>query len=385
MDVPTGPARRGGTLSRARIAVSAIFFSLGAGTGIWAVFIPVIRARLGIDTGVLGLALLTMAAGAVAGMPTSGWILARVGSRLPTAVVAAVFPMAIATLLLAPSVPFLFAALFITGIAMGALDVAMNTQASEVEAARGVPTMSSFHAFYSVGGLAGSGAGAGAIALGWGSRFGGAMAAGFLLVLALAAMRHLWHGEPKARVGPAFVLPNRAALGLGVLAFLSFAAEGAVTDWSALYLATVKLSGAVFAAAGFAAFSVAMTVLRLIGDGIVARIGARIAVFAGGILIAAGIATAIVSPWPAVASLGFGIVGVGAANVVPVALSAGSRVPGMQPSLGMAAVLTLGYVGFLTAPPVLGFAARTYGLSFSLALVALMGIGIAAAARQIDR
>ncbi len=171
--------------------------------------------------------------------------------------------------LLSPSVPFLFASLLVAGLAMGALDVAMNTQASEVETARGVPTMSSFHAFFSLGGLAGAGAGAGAISLGWGNGLGGTMAAAALLVLGLVAVPHLWRGETKAPVGPRFALPNRAALGLGLLTFLSFAVEGAVTDWSAVYLTTVKLSGPVIAATGFAAFSVAMTAFRLLGDGII--------------------------------------------------------------------------------------------------------------------
>ncbi len=386
MEATTGPtANPGKALLRARIAIYAVFFSLGAGAGIWAVYIPIVQARLGIDPGILGLALLAMAAGAMTGMPTSGWILARFGSRSPTAVLAITYPATVAVPLASPSVPFLFVSLFITGLTMGALDVAMNTQASEVEAARGAPTMSSFHAFFSVGGLAGAGAGAATVALGWGNGLGGATAAALLLILALLAARHLWQGQQALLVRPAFVLPSRAALGLGVLAFLSFAVEGAITDWSALYLTTVKFSGPVMAASGFAAFSVTMTGLRLVGDGIIARVGPVVAVFAGGILVAFGIAAAVLSPWPLAAAIGFGVVGAGSANVVPAALSAGSRIRGMQPSLGMAAVLTLGYVGFLVSPPILGFTARTFGLSTSLALVGLMGIAIAAAARQVGR
>ena len=209
----------GNALFRARVAVSAIFLSLGAGAGIWAVYIPIVQSRLHLDPGILGLALFTMAIGAMAGMPASGWALARYGSRLPTAVVALLFPATVAAPLLSPSIPFLFASLLVAGLAMGALDVAMNTQASEVETARGVPTMSSFHAFFSLGGLAGAGAGAGAILLGWGNGLGGTMAAAALLVLGLVAVPDLWRGETKAPAGPRFALPNRAALGLGLLPF----------------------------------------------------------------------------------------------------------------------------------------------------------------------
>jgi MFS family permease len=386
MDATTGPATRpASTLFRARLAVSAIFFSLGAGAGIWAVYIPIVQARLAIDPGILGLALLTMALGAMTGMPASGLIVGRFGSRLPTTILAVVYPVMVAVPLLSPSVPFLFASLFATGLTMGALDVAMNTQASEVETARGAPTMSSFHAFFSLGGLVGAGAGAAAVAFGWGNGLGGAAAAALLLVLGLAAVPHLRRGTTTAPVGPTFALPKRAALGLGLLTFLSFAVEGAILDWSALYLTTVKLSGPVMAATGFAAFSVAMTAFRLLGDTVIARVGPAAVVLIGGILVASGIAAAVVAPWPLAVALGFGIVGAGAANVVPVALSAGSRIPGMQPSLGVAAVLTFGYVGFLVSPPVLGFIAHAWGLSASLALVGLMGAGIAAAARQVGR
>jgi len=386
MDATTGPATRpGSALFRARLAISAIFLSLGAGAGIWAVYVPIVRARLAIDPGILGLALLTMAIGAMTGMPASGWALTRFGSRLPTAVLAVVYPATLAALLVSPTVLFLFASLFVAGLAMGALDVAMNTQASEVEAARGTPTMSSFHAFFSLGGLAGAGAGAGAVSLGWGNGLAGAAATALLLVLALAAVPHLWRGETKAPVGPRFAFPNRAALALGLLAFLSFGVEGAVIDWSALYLTTVKRSGPVMAATGFAAFSVTMTAFRLLGDTVIARVGPAAVVILGGILIASGIATAVVAPWPLAVALGFAVVGAGAANVVPVTLSAGSRIPGMPPSVGMAAVMTVGYVGFLVSPPTLGFIAHAWGLSASLALVGLMGVGIAAAAGRVRR
>jgi hypothetical protein len=377
-------AKRFNHIQRARFGVSMAFFLLGGGAGFWAVYVPIVQARLGIDPGVLGLGLLTLALGAVAGMPLSGRTLARLGSQRPTVFLTLAYPFAVAAPLLSTSIPFLFVALFAFGFAMGSLDVAMNTQASEVETARGVPTMSSFHAFFSLGGLAGAGAAAGAIAVGWGNTTGGVAAGLCLLVMGLAAAPNLWPAKLPSYRGPTFVLPSRAAIGLGALAFLSFAVEGAVTDWSALYLTTVKLSGPVLAAVGFAAFSVTMTMLRLTGDAVVARVGPMRTVFLGGILVVIGIATAVAAPWPVIAALGFGLVGAGAANVVPVALSAGSRLPDMGGSRGVAAVLTFGYVGYLLSPPLLGFAARTAGLTASLILVGIMGAGIAAVARRVS-
>lgn len=377
---PTAPPT---ALTRARVAVSIVFFILGASTGIWAVHIPIVQARLGIDPGILGLALLVLAVGAISGMLASGWILARHGSRPPTAILALLLPIAGAVPLVSGTTPFLFVSVLAFGLALGGLDVAMNTQASEVEAARGRPSMSAFHAFYSLGGLAGAAVGAGVIAAGWGDGTGGVGAAVCLLAAAVPAASNLWPSERPVDVGPGFTLPNRAALGLGAIVFLCFATEGAVVDWSALYLTRVKLSTATLAAAGFGAFSVAMTVVRLIGDGVVARVGEVPTVFLGGTLVALGIAVAVVAPWPLVAALGFGLVGVGAANIVPVVFSAASRIPGMPPSLGIAAVVTLAYTGFLVSPPILGFVASAWGLTASLVLVGLMGVAMAASAGQV--
>jgi hypothetical protein len=150
-----------------------------------------------------------------------------------------------------------------------------------------------------------------------------------------------------------------------------------VTDWSALYLTSVKGAAPAAAAAGFALFSLAMAACRLTGDAIVARLGGGTVLIGGGLLIALGLGVALASPWPLVGALGFGILGIGAANIVPVLFSRAARTPGVEPSLGVAAVATLGYSGFLATPPALGLVADAHGLSASLGIVLLMGIAIA--------
>jgi MFS family permease len=383
----TTPERFGaadaGALFRARFAVSAVFFILGCGTGLWAVHIPVVAARLQIPHSTVGLALFAMAAGAVGTMPLTGWALGRLGSRRPTALLAFAFAVLTPIPIAAPSLWFLFVSAFLFGASMGGLDVAMNVQASEVEKAREKPTMSSFHGFYSVGTLAGSALGGLIIAAGLGNGTGATIAAAALLLIAIWASMNLWNAGRPAPGGPRFVLPPVAILGLGFLAFLTFAAEGGVTDWSALYLSTVKQSSTALAASGVVVFSIAMVVCRLTGDAIVARFGGRNTVLGGGILIAIGMALAVASPWPLLAAIGFGIVGVGAANVVPVAISASSRVAGVPPGIGVAATTSMGYAGFLVIPPILGFVATAWGLSASLLLVALMGLVIAALSRSV--
>ena len=372
-------------LLRARIAVSCAFFILGCGTGIWAVHIPVVAGRLGIDHGIVGLALLTAAIGAVGTMPLTGMALGKLGSRMPTTVLAFAFALLTPIPILAPSVPLLFAALLFFGACMGGLDVAMNVQASEVEIARKRPTMSSFHGFYSVGLLAGSTFGGEVIGRGWGGGSGAIAGAIGLLAIAIWAARNLWPTDRPVEGGPRFALPPVAVLGLGAIVFLAFAAEGGVTDWSALYLSTVKGSDLGKAANGVQFFSVAMVVCRLTGDWMVARLGPTVTVAGGGGLIAAGMILAVASPWPLLSAIGFGIVGVGAANVVPVAISGASRTPGVAPGIGVAAVTNMGYAGFLIIPPVLGFVATGFGLSISLLLVAAMGVAIAALVGSVRR
>lgn len=387
MDITPGhrAATAAPSLVRARLAVSAAFFIAGCGLGLWAVHIPLVVERLGISAGTLGFALLTAAIGSVGTMPVTGIALARYGSRLPTAGLALAFAVLIPIPMLSPTVLFLFVSLFFFGAAMGGLDVAMNTQAAEVEAARGRPTMSSFHGFFSLGALAGAVLGGFIIGIGWGGGSGAVATAVALVALAIWAAMNLWPSERPVDGGPRFALPPAPLWGLGAITFLAFAGEGGVVDWSALFLSTVKLSSTAEAASGLAAFSVAMVIFRLTGDWLVARLGNVVTVVGGGLLMALGIVVAVVAPWPLVSAAGFAIVGVGAANLAPVAFSAATRVPGVPPGIGVAAVTTTGYGGFLIFPPILGFIAEAWGLSASLMLVAAMGLAVVAFAGTVRR
>lgn len=367
-------------LLRAQVAIYYAFLVCGIGTGVWATHIPVIQARLQIDPAILGMAIFTMAFASLLTMPLTGMAIGRFGSRLPTAVMMIAFVCFLPLPLLAGTVPLFFAGVFLFGTTIGALDVSMNVQATEIEAARGKPTMSSFHGFYSLGALIGAGLGSLVISFGLGDGRGAALAAVFFLALAVVANFNLWPSARSSDAGPHFALPNRAAFALGLIAFLAFAIEGSVTDWSALFLSAVKHAEVARAGVGFAAFSIAMAAFRLAGDAVVARLGARTTALAGSAIAVAGQLIAILAPSPTVAAAGFALVGVGAANLVPVAFSAASRVPGMPANLGVAAVTSMGYMGFLSVPPILGFIGHAYGLTTTLVVVALMGVATAAVA-----
>ena len=371
------------SLARARVAVSATFFALGCAAGQWAVHIPVVAKRLEIEPAVLGWALFAMAIGAILAMPLTGWVLGRLGSQRPTAALGVAIAVASPWPTVSSSPAALFTSAVAFGAVTGALDVAMNVQASALEKARGRPTMSSLHAFYSVGVLIGSALGGVFIASGYGDGSGAIAASAALLVLAVWSAMNLWPDGPAAGAGPHFVLPPVAVLGTGAIVFLGFAAEGAVTDWSALYLSTAKKSETALASSGVVAFSLAMVCCRLIGDMAVARVGEFRMVLGGGVLIGVGMTLAVVASWPLLSAAGFGIVGLGAANVIPVAISAAARVPAVKPGIAVAAVTSMGYVGFLLFPPILGFVAAGFGLSVSLVIVALMGIAIASLAWSV--
>ncbi|MGD9739180.1 MAG: MFS transporter [Bauldia sp.] len=370
-----------GPIGAARLAIYLAFFNLGAGSGIWAVFIPVVGARLEIGEGVLGLALLTIALGAMAAMPVTGWAIARYGSHAISATAAVIMPLVWVLPIVAPSLGLLFVATLAMGVAAGVLDVSMNNEAARVEATSGRALMSGFHALYSVGGLAG--AGIGALLVSTGDAAGWLTAVTFAILAVAALLVRGWYLPAASRPlsSVRFTLPSRQLVGLGILAFLCFGLEGAVADWSALFLVQAKDASAALAAAGYASFSATMAVMRLVGDRLVTALGRRKAVFAGGLVIAAGCTLSLLAPWPLVSAVGFALIGIGAANVVPVVISSAARFP--PESGGVSAVSTIGYVGTLSWPPVIGGLSHLVGLPIALWLIAIAGLAITFGARLV--
>lgn len=366
-------------VARARIAISALFFLFGVNVGMWAAHIPVVQARLDINPATLGLALLASAIGLLLGQPTLGMLMARTGSRTPTMMFPTLAIAVMPAMILSPSVAFLFAALFATGVLWGGMNVSMNTQASVIETLRGRPTMSTFHAGASLGMLTGAVIGGFVIGAGWGNGEGAVAVAAVGIAAALSTIPYLVRDKPRAR-GPAFVLPNRAVIGLGFLAFLMFIVEGGMVDWSALFLAVDKGASPGWAAAGFALFTGAMALFRVVGNQIVIQLGRRRTVAIGGLLTVLGILVAVAAPWPLVSALGFALVGVGAANIVPILISTAAQTPGMAPSVAVGAVSTMMTLGFLIGPPFIGFVSNAFGLSVGVSLMGLVGIAVAASA-----
>ncbi|KQY17041.1 MULTISPECIES: MFS transporter [Massilia] len=372
------------SVNAARWSVSTIFLLNGAGIGVWAAHVPLVQARAGIDTGVLGFLLLTIAGGAISAMPLSGWMAGRWGTRAVVVGSGLLFALMSAVLMNVSGLLPLFLAAYVFGASNGVLDVAMNANASEVEAARGIPTMSSFHGFYSLGGLIGAALGGVLIGAGLGDGRGAMMVSCGIFAAVVSCGGRLLVVPPVPHASH-FALPRGPALFLGLLALLCFAIEGALVDWSALLLKERTQVDAATAALGYSAFSVTMAACRFAGDRLVLRFGPLRVMIVGGLGMFAGLMLAVVSTQFWLSALGLALIGLAAANVVPLIFAAAARMPGMSAGGGLATVATLGYAGLLMAPPLLGAIAAHTNIAVALGILSLSGIVIAANARIVKR
>jgi hypothetical protein len=362
-----------------RAATAGAFFVNGAMVGTWAAHIPVIQDRLGISKATVGVTLLCMALGALVAMPLAGQVLDRHASGRVTRTAALLYCPLLVLPHVAPGAVALAATLVVFGAANGAMDVSMNAHGVAVERDLGRPIMSSLHAGWSFGGFAAAGVAALAAALGVDARVEAAAVSALLWLASLSITARL--GAASAHSGgggTGFALPSRKVLLLGLLCLLVMITEGAMNDWSGIYLRHDLGAGAGAAATGFAGFSLGMALGRVGGDALNARLGAGRLLRGGTTLVtvALGGLLAIAQPVPAV--VGFTLVGLGVANAVPLLFSAAGRVPPAGPSL--AAVFTVGYTGFIVGPPLIGFVADAVGLPAALAglcgaaaLVTLLG------------
>jgi MFS family permease len=366
-----------------RAANSAIFFCNGLGIGAWAASLPLLQNRLQLSDGALSLGLLGFAAGAVLSMPITGVLAPRLGVARATRISALMFAVAMLGPGFAPNLPILIGAAFALGLSNGALDVSMNGLASGIETRWGSPIMSSFHAAFSLGGL--GGAALGALMASHSSSLVSAMRivaiVNIALLLGVRRALHDSEGLPKGPP-PAFAWPDRAALWLCACVALGLLGEGAIGDWSAVYLANDLAAPPSLAAAGYAAFSAAMVTGRIGGDWFVGKFGQARTVRYGGAVSALGIAGALLAPYPWASALCFGLVGVGLSNVVPIVFSAAARA-GSSPAAGVAMAASAGYSGLLLGPVLIGALATIFGLRVSLWLLAACGCAIALTANSM--
>ncbi|WP_164829107.1 MFS transporter [Sinorhizobium medicae] len=366
---------RQGYMSRNRLAVSLLFLMNGFVTGSWAPKIPEFKERLGIGESVLGLLILGFGVGSLVLMPIAGGFIARLGSQKVVKVTAIILSPLLLLLTLLPNLWTAALGLFLLGGFVGAMDVAMNANAVEVEKSMRRAIMSSCHAYWSLGGLIGAGIGGFLMA-----RFGVLPHAMVVTVLCLVILAVAWPMILADRPHPA---ESREKLRLpmtplpwliGIMALFSMVPEGAVLDWGALYLknelgASVELSGF-----GFAAFSATMAAMRFAGDHVRDRFGAKRTLRISTVAALAGMVLAGLAPNAVLAILGFALAGVGISNMVPIAFSAAGNMPGLQPGIGLSVATTMGYSGMLFAPSLIGFIAEHSGFAIVFACVPVLFI-----------
>jgi MFS family permease len=372
-----------GTRDRSRASVAALFCLSGLLSASWVSRIPEVQLLRGLSNGLLGLALLTATIGAVLTMPLAGVAVARVGSDGVAKAAALTMSATVGLLALSSPLPLFLLSLFTFGAAGGTLGVAMNAQAVLVERVQRRPIMSSFHAVFSAGGLVGAALGGILASAQVSARVHLASIALLAGVAILLAFPSLPSGKEtgKGRAAPGLGSPNRRLIALGALALCAMLGEGAVADWSGVYLRhDVGASGGL-AAGGFAAFSIAMAIGRALGDTLTARLGPVRLLRASGVLSASGLLFALNSHGTGCALFGFGCVGAGLAVVIPTLFSSAARAHSASPAHALALVTTLGYAGFLTGPPVIGFASELVGLRVALGLVVLTSLLIAVLAK----
>ncbi len=370
---------------RQQLSTRIAFLIAGVGFSTLAPLVPAIKARFNLNEGNLGLLLFCIGFGSLMVMPFGGILTSRFGCRKVILLSALAFLASLPAFILAPSPVWLAISLLVMGAGGGTLDVAMNIQAVIVEEESKRPMMSGFHGLFSVGGILGAGALTGLLSLGvtpqtcqvWIAAICG------LMILAVASFL-LPEGPPSHPDHPKGIpWPRGQVLLIGTLCLIVFAAEGSVADWGGVLLTKFRNVGTNQAGMGYIAFAAMMTANRLAGDRIVAHLGPRPVVFFGGLLAATGFTLATFLPYWWTSVIGFAFVGLGLANVVPILFSATGKQDSMPANVALSSASTMGYVGLLVGPPILGFIARATSLLVSLGFLAILCVGVALTAKRV--
>jgi MFS family permease len=365
-----------------RQATRLVFLVVGFVAAAWACLVPFAKANAELDEGSLGLVLLCLGIGSILAMPTAGALSTRYGCRVVLTASSLVACAALPLLATVSSAPFLAVVIFVFGAALGSADCIMNVQAVIVERAGARPLMSGFHAFYSLGGI--SGAASISILLTLGVTPLNCTLAAFAVVVLVVLVAYpglLPYGNRAE--GPAFAIPRGVVLFLGVLCFIVFLVEGSMLDWSAVLMTEQQGRGPAQAGFAFGSFSMAMTLGRLIGDRVIAKIGRHPVVSVGGLLAAGGIAIVTMVSIRSVALLGYALIGIGCSNIVPVLFTAVGRQKTMPQAVAVPAITTLGYAGILAGPAGIGFLAQHSNLSVAFLLVATLMVAVAVSSRLL--
>jgi fucose permease len=375
---------------RARIATMAVFFIAGMMYASWGVHVPTVRDRFHLNAAMLSFALLAVAGGSIGAMAANASWIARVGTRRACLAGGLAMTACAALILIVPAYWMLLIVLAVFGAGMATLDVAMNAEASAVEKTLGKPIMSSLHGMFSAGGMFGAAVGGALLARGMAPAVHLALAAAVSALVLIAAcpsvLPHVPHADhPDAATPRANRWRSPALWALGAMALVALIAEGAMYDWATVYMRDVVLSTPALASAAYAAFSGGMAAARFAGDTVRARFGAPQLVMASASLACAGMVGALLLPNPVAALIGFTLMGLGLANMMPVLFAAAASVKGIHAAEGLAHVAGLAYFGLMLGPVIIGAVTQATSLPIGLSVVAVCSALIAIAGPKVLR
>lgn len=368
-------------------AVAAAFAFNGILLGIWASRIPAVMEMHDLGEAQFGLLLLFMGAGALVSFPLAGRAADGLGAVRVTRGIALSYVLSLILVALAPSPLWLAVALFVFGMQHGSMDVVMNTWATEVEKHIGRSVMSSFHAMWSLGAGLGAATGFAATSLEW------SVALHFIVGAVLSSAMFLpliwipWVSatRPRDPDAPVFAIPRGPLVLVGVIALCAAIGEGAVADWSAVFLRDVARTTEAQATLGYVVFSVTMVAMRMTADRVIARVGPASVARASGLCAFSGLGLIIVFANLPISLVGFFLMGIGYAAIFPLCFSRAAVDPVIPPGQAIASVATLGYGGMLLGPPVIGFVADATSLRLSFAMLAGLALLISLLAGVLRR
>ena len=383
MNTTISPVTVGINKKTLRIAVGMLFFMAGLCFSSWASRIASVQQTMGLSDAALGAVLFSLPMGLMCSLPFSGWVITRIGSKRLLLSAIIVYGLALVSLGLAQNTFQLIICLVCYGFASNAVNISVNTQAVTVEGIFGKPIMASFHGLWSLAGFTGAGIGTFMIAKRI-DPFHHFLVILILLVIGVAiASRYLYDDKNIVKGAQEVSIPlsdrfklMMPLLTLGTIAFCSMICEGAMFDWSVIYFKKVIAAPITLQGAGFTAFMLTMAGGRFIADWFALRFGLKRTLQVSGALTTTGLLIAVIFPYFYTAMAGFLLVGAGVSSVVPMVYSAAGKSKTLSPGIALAAVSTIGFIGFLVGPPVIGFIAGLATLRASFVFIAIMGTSV---------
>jgi MFS family permease len=359
-------------ISRARWATRAQFMNLGMVAGVWGVHVPSIKAHYEMDDRTLGLALLATSIGSLLTLTIAGRLVGRLGARATSVFAGWGFCVALALSLVLPSLWTLLLALVVFGASESVFDVAINSEGTTLETLSGRGVMSGFHGMFSLGAMCGAALAALMLRLAVPASTQLLSIAAVIACSVFVSSRNMLAEHPVSASAQAhFVWPRNTLLLIGLLICLGMLAEGVMYNWSVLYVTQELLAPQDRAALAYVAFAGATAATRFVGDSVRARLSERTILFAGPALSAVAMLLVLLVARPWMAMVGFALVGAGLATVVPILYNAATRVPGISRAAAIASVSSIGYVGFMIGPPIIGAVAHAATLTIAMSTLTI--------------